>query len=298
MKQKSSRLFLKIIGGMLIALGVTVGALTVISRPAPNHPFFQPGDFLVMAHRGGRRLGPESTLYTFRRAVELGVDVLEMDLRVTRDNHLVVFHDETVERTTNGTGRVGDFRLADLKALDAGARWSPDHGASYPLRGRALRVPTLTEVFQAFPHTRMNLELKDTRRSIPNSLCRLVQRHRMTDNVMVAGFDAGTLKKFRQLCPAVATSASFYEAAMFFSLQGLRLQSVYSASALALQVPEKYGDLTVVNRHFIEAAHARNMSVHVWTVNEEDDMRRLIDLGVDGIMTDNPQRLIELLAGN
>jgi glycerophosphoryl diester phosphodiesterase len=78
----------------------------------------------------------------------------------------------------------------------------------------------------------------------------------------------------------------------------LRLQSVYSPPALALQVPETYGDLTVVDRRFIEAAHARNMSVHVWTVNEEDDMRRLIDLGVDGIMTDNPQRLIELLAGN
>jgi glycerophosphoryl diester phosphodiesterase len=120
----------------------------------------------------------------------------------------------------------------------------------------------------------------------------------MAEHIMVACFDAGVLKQFRELCPAVATSAGFHEAAMFFSLQSLGLQSLYSPSALALQVPEKYGELTVVDRRFIEAAHARHMSVHVWTVNEADDMRRLIDMGVDGIMTDDPLRLMELLAGD
>jgi glycerophosphoryl diester phosphodiesterase len=298
MKLKTSRLFLKMLAGLLIAAGVAVGALAIVSRPAPNHPLFKPGEFLVMAHRGGRRLGPESTLYTFRQAVALGVDVLEMDLRLTRDNRLVVFHDETLERTTNGTGRIADLRLADVKVLDAGARWSPDNGKNHPLRGRSLRVPTLEEVFKTFPHTRMNLEIKDARRPAVESLCDLVQRHGMAEHIMVACFDAGVLKQFRELCPAVATSAGFHEAAMFFSLQSLGLQSLYSPSALALQVPEKYGELTVVDRRFIEAAHARHMSVHVWTVNEADDMRRLIDMGVDGIMTDDPLRLMELLAGD
>jgi glycerophosphoryl diester phosphodiesterase len=298
MKLKTPRLFLKMLAGLLIAVGAAVGALAIISRPAPNHPFFKPGEFLVMAHRGGRRLGPENTLHTFRQAVALGVDVLEMDLRVTRDNHLVVFHDEAVARTTDGNGRIADLRLADLKVLDAGAHWSPDNGKSRPLRGRGLRVPTLEEVFKAFPHTRMNLEIKDTRRPAVGPLCDLVQRHGMAEQVLVACFDAGVLKQFRKLCPSVATSAGFAEAAMFFSLQGLRLQSIYSPSALALQVPERYGELTVVDRRFVEAAHARRMSVHVWTVNEEDDMRRLMDLGVDGIMTDDPQKLMALRVKN
>lgn len=289
---------MKILAGLSIAAAVAAGVLAVTSRPASNHPFFKPGNFLVMAHRGGRSLGPENTLYTFRRAVGLGVDVLEMDLRLTRDNQLVVFHDQTVDRTTDGNGRVSDLLLADLKALDAGWRWSPDGGKRYPLRGRNIRVPTLEEVFVAFPQTLMNLEIKDTRPSAASSLCGLIRKHAMTGKVMTACFDTAVLRQFRKLCPAVATSAGFSEAAVFFSIRGLRLQSLYSPSALALQVPEKYGDTTVVDRRFIETAHALNMSVHVWTVNQEDDMRRLIELGVDGIMTDDPQRLIELLAGN
>ena len=115
---------------------------------------------------------------------------------------------------------------------------------------------------------------------------------------MVACFDAGVLKQFRRQCPRVATSAGFSEVAAFFTLQRLRLQSIYSPPAVALQVPENYDGTTVVNRQFLRAAHERNMSVHVWTVNDADQMRRLIDMGVDGIMTDFPQVLIEILGNN
>lgn len=295
MRIVSRNRFLKIVTGLFLALAAATGILRIAARPATDHPFFRPEKFLVIAHRGGRSLGPENTLYTFQRAIERGTDVLEMDIRVTRDNHLVVLHDETVNRTTDGTGRVADYRLADLKSLDAGFHWSPDRGGSYPLRANALRVPTLQEVFRTFPQTPMNIEIKDTRPQVVSALCRLIQATGMAEKIMVACFDTSVLKKFRRQCPRVSTSAGFSEAAAFYSLKRLHLQSIYSPDALALQVPEKYGDLTVVDRRFVDAAHQRNMSVHVWTVNDPDDMRRLVALGVDGIMTDDPQRLLQVL---
>ena len=295
MKSHRVMRYLKIITAMLLVLVAIYGTLRFLSAPANTHPLFSPKNFLVIAHRGGRGLGPESTLYTFEKAVEMGVDMLEMDIRATRDNHLVVFHDARLDRTTDGKGQIAEFLLSELESLDAGFHWSPDNGKTNPLRDRSIRIPTLAKVFQTFPEARMNLEIKDTRPIIAATLCDLIEKHNMTSNVMVACFDAGVLKQFRRQCPQVATSAGFSEVATFFALQRLRLQSVYSPSASALQVPEKYDGTTVVNHQFVRAAHERNMSVHVWTVNDADDMRRLIETGVDGIMTDYPQRLIEIL---
>ena len=298
MKALRTRRYLTIITGMLLVLVVIYGTLRFLSTPANSHPLFIPNKFLVIAHRGGRSLGPESTLHTFQRAIEVGADVLEMDIRATRDNHLVVFHDATLGRTTDGNGQIADFLLSELESLDAGFHWSPDNGKTYPLRARSIRIPSLDEVFQTFPEAMMNLEIKDARPIVAATLCDLIKKRNMSNNVMVACFDAGVLKKFRRQCPQVATSAGFSEVAAFFALQRLRLQSIYSPPAIALQVPEKYDDTTVVNRQFVKAAHERNMSVHVWTVNDADDMRRLIDVGVDGIMTDYPQLLIKILQNN
>ena len=269
--------------------------LRLLARPIPDHAYFNPTKFLVIAHRGGPSLGPESTLYTFRNAVKLGVDVLEMDVRSTKDGQLIILHDDTVARTTNATGLVQDYTLVDLKKLDAAHRWSPDSGQAFPLRNKGVKIPTLAEVFNAFPETKMNLEIKDRRSSTIRSLCRLIHDHRMTQKVMVAAFDADALKEFRSLCPQVATSAGASEAWLFYGLQKFYLDAAYSPVAQAIQVPETLRNLRVVNRRFIEAAHARNMRVQVWTVNDVDAMQRLLNLGVDGIMTDYPQRLMELL---
>ena len=117
----------------------------------------------------------------------------------------------------------------------------------------------------------------------------------MSQKVMIASFDAGALKEFRAMCPAIATSAGASEAIWFYALQKMHMESAYSPRVQALQVPVNYGDLPIANERFIEAAHARNMRVHVWTVNDGESMRRLLKRGVDGIMTDYPQRLIKLL---
>lgn len=286
---------IRILLGLFLILFITGAILSFRSDPVGNHPYFQPDGFLVIAHRGGGGLGPESTLDTFQKAVNLGADVLEMDIQSTRDNDLVVIHDRDVARTTNGSGPVDNFSLAGLKELDAGYRWSPDGGATFPLRNQGIQIPTLAEVFEAFPRMRLNLEIKYPRANTIPALCRLIRDHRMSEKVMVACFDAGQLDQFRSACPEVATSAGSSEALLFYWLQWARLESVYSPKAQALQIPEYYGDIQVVTRRFLDAAHTRNLRVHAWTINDVTAMKRLYELGVDGIMTDYPDRLLEIV---
>jgi glycerophosphoryl diester phosphodiesterase len=285
---------LKYVLGLLFLLLLLFGVLRVLAKPAPDHPYFNPDKFLVIAHRGGRSLGPENTLYTFQRAVDLGVDVLEMDVHRTKDGQLVVLHDATLDRTTNGTGPVDRYTLPELKKLDAAYHWSPDNGKSFPLRGRGLSIPALSEVLEAFPQMRLNIEIKDAGQTELISFCRLIHDSGMSQKVMVASFDSGALRKFRSACPGIATSAGASEVMLFYALQKMHLESIYSPAALALQVPLTYGSLRVVTKRFVEAAHARNLKVHVWTVNGVDEMQKLLQLGVDGIMTDYPRRLLEL----
>ncbi len=263
----------------------------------PEHKYFQMdgGRPLVIAHRGGAGLWPENTLYGFERAAALGVDVIETDVHVTKDGELVIFHDDTVDRTTDGAGRVGSLTLAELKRLDAAYRFSPDGGRSFPLRGSGVTAPTLREVFNALPQMRFNIEPKQVSPSIVPPLCRMIREHGMADRVLVASFSGAVLAEFRRECPEVATSAATGEVASFLARQEAGLASSYSPTMQALQVPEYAGALPVLTRGFVESAHGRNLRVHAWTVNAEGDMRRLIDMGVDGIMTDYPDRLLKVL---
>jgi glycerophosphoryl diester phosphodiesterase len=281
--------------GLCIAIFICYEILSYLAKPVPDHPYFKPAGFLVIAHRGGRSLGPEHTLYTYQRAVDLGVDVLETDVHLTQDNHLAVIHDKTVDRTTNGSGAVDSYKLADLQKLDAGYRWAGGNQNPFPLRGKGIGIPSLAEVFLAFPQMRINIEIKDPKPGAITSLCQTIQNHNMSHKVIIASFDAGVLKKFRSICPGIATSAGASEVMWFYALQKVHMEAAYSPKAQALQIPENYGDLEVVNMRFIEAAHARNMQVQVWTVNDVDSMKRLLRKGVDGIITDYPQRLLAIL---
>ena len=183
----------------LVAL-VIVGFL-LFAQPAADQPFFSSDEVLVMAHRGGRRLWPENTLYAFQHAAELGVDVLEMDVHSTQDGALVVIHDDTVDRTTNGVGEVQTFSLAELQALDAGYQWSNDDGATYPFRGQSIQIPTLEQVFQALPGYPMNIEIKQREPDITGPVCDLIRQYEMTEKVLIASFDTATIQAFREVCP-------------------------------------------------------------------------------------------------
>ena len=263
----------------------------------PEHKYFQTdaGRTLVIAHRGGAGLWPENTLHAFERAAALGVDVIETDVRATADGELVIFHDESVGRTTDGAGRVGSLTLAELKRLDAAYSFSTDGGRTFPLRGKGVTVPTLREVFAALPRMRFNIEPKQTAPSIVAPLCRLIRERGMTERVLVASFSGTTIEEFRRECPEVATSASTGEVASFLALHKVGLAASYSPAMQALQVPESAGALRLLTRGFVDAAHGLNLRVHAWTVNDEASMRRLIEAGVDGVMTDYPDRLIEVL---
>ncbi|MFN2414502.1 MAG: glycerophosphodiester phosphodiesterase [Pyrinomonadaceae bacterium] len=283
---------------LLLAAGLYLAVSPAAGEAVAGHPYFSrdaPGRPLVIAHRGGAGLWPENTLHAFGRAAALGVDVIETDVRSPADGEMVVIHDETVGRTTDGEGRVRQLTLAELKRLDAAHRWSPDGGRSFPLRGRGITVPTLREVFEALPGARFNIEPKQSEPPIVAPLCRLIREHGMATRVLVAAFAGDTMERFRRECPEVATSASTAEAAGFLALQRSGFAGSYGPPMQALQVPERAGALNVLSREFVAAAHARNLRVHAWTVNSEGDMRRLLDLGVDGIMTDYPDRLLKLL---
>ncbi len=165
----------KYLVGLALIIAGLYTLMVFVADPVADHSYFNPDKFLVIAHRGGRSLGPESTLYTFQRAVKLGVDVIEIDIHSTRDGHLVIIHDRTVNRTTNGSGPVAGFTLKELQALDAAHRWSPDKGRTYPLRGKGIAVPTLAEAFTALPTTRFNIEIKESNPEVIAALCDLIQ---------------------------------------------------------------------------------------------------------------------------
>jgi glycerophosphoryl diester phosphodiesterase len=255
-----------------------------------NRPFFQSGKNSpeVIAHRGGGGEWPGETLYAFEKAIELGVDILEMDVHRTIDGALVLMHNDSVDETTDGRGRIRDLTLAEIKRLNAGFHWPPE------IRELNIRVPTLQEAFEAFPHQRMNIEIKQREPSIVTQFGELIQQHGMTDRVLVASFWDGVLDEFRAEFPEVATSASTPEAIKFYALDDI-LFAKYRPDTDAIQADSKASFIHLITRHFVEKAHKLNLKVHAWTVNEPKEMQRMIEVGVDGIITDFPTRLLKIL---
>jgi glycerophosphoryl diester phosphodiesterase len=265
-------------------------ALLALAALAHAHPFFEnERGVQVIAHRGGAALRPENTLAAFEHAAVLGADILEMDLRVTADGAIVVLHDADVDRTTDGSGAVAKLSLAQLRALDAGYRWSIDGGASFPYRGHGVRIPTLEEVFKRLPSSRMNIEMKEFTPDGAGALCALIRREDMQAKVLIASAPDEGMNAFRKACPEVATSMTASEARAFILFGRLTVASVQ-----ALQIPDRAAGRVLPSRDLIGDSRRRNLKVYVWTINDEQRMRELIELGVDGIITDRPDRLLEL----
>jgi glycerophosphoryl diester phosphodiesterase len=278
---------------VLIGAHLLVGATV---EPLPTHPFWSDGRPHVIAHRGGRGLWPENTLHAFRNAAALGVDVLEMDLRMTADGEIVVLHDDTVDRTTDGKGAVAALTIAQLRQLDAGYRWTTDGGTTFPHRGQGIGVPSLREVFAALPAMRMNLEIKGSGPAMSSRLCALIGQHAMERRVVVAAVDQAAMDAFRAACPSVATAATRDEATRFAWMSYAFLGSLFAPRAQVLQVPERVGQFELLTPRFAKDSRRLNVKLEVWTINDPSDMQRLLGLPVDGIMTDYPDRLLSLLA--
>ncbi len=284
------------------AAALTYTAFVVRARPVADHPFLLAADGgpLVIAHQGGEELRPSNTMSAFAHAVELGVDVLEMDIHATSDAVIVVMHDDTVDRTTDGTGTIKEMTFAEIRELDAGYYWTNDDGQTYPYRGQGIQVPALVELFQAYPDMLMNIEIKQAEPSIVLPFCQLLRQYNMTDKVLVPSFHEETVLEMRAECPEVRTSLARNEIQTFWILNSLGLGATFSAPDAAIQVPERstlpvLGEVQVVTPRFVRAANAHGVAVHVWTINETADMQRLLEIGVNGLITDRPDRLLNLL---
>jgi glycerophosphoryl diester phosphodiesterase len=253
---------------------------------------------LTFAHRGGAGLWPENTLQAFQSAIGLGCSHLETDLRMARDGEIVLMHDARLERTTNGTGVVGDYTVQELKRLDAGYRFSPD-GASYPFRGKGCVIPTFAELLEVAPTVAFNVEIKEHGQpDLPRALWEFIQRHNLADRIIVAAEQHALVAEFRQLSGArVATSASRRECLEFWIASRLGLVGMLNVRYQALQIPVTAGRWRLLTPRLLAAAHRAKVAVHIWTINDEPEMHRLLDLGVDGLMTDYPDRLMDVVSG-
>jgi glycerophosphoryl diester phosphodiesterase len=242
------------------------------------------------AHRGSNLLWPQNSMVAFQWAMDLGLCYLETDVHASRDGRVVVFHDHRLDHLTDGAGMVWDRDWEDLRRLDAAFGFDPGHG--HPLRGTGVGIPLLEEVLAAFPQCLLNLDLKQA--GIEDLLAAEITRLGAEDRVLVGSFHDRRLARFRRASAGrVATSAG--PAEVVAALGAARLGRPLGGAADAYQVPERSGRLRVVTPRFVEAAHRAGKQVHVWTVNEPAAMNRLLDLGVDGLVTDRADLLDAVL---
>lgn len=264
---------------------------------------------IAFAHQGGSFEGPSSTLAAIEHALRAGASAVELDVHATRDRRVVVCHDETVDRTTNHHGEIANLTLAELREMDNAYWWiegetvTPGREAGeYVLRGRAPHdrrcgVVTLEEVATTFPGVLLNLDLKRTSPAVEpyeSLLAEELRRLEVTDAVMVASFHDEAIQRFRAVAPEVATSAATNEVATFYF--SLADASPVVPPVEAFQVPASFSGIDVVTESFVAAAHRAGVAVHVWTINDEAEMARLLDLGVDGLVSDRPTLLSAVLS--
>jgi len=264
---------------------------------------------IAYAHQGGAWEAPSSTLHAVAAGLAAGATAVELDVHATKDRHLVVCHDETVDRTTDGAGQICDLTLGELQRLDNAHWWAPGadvspglEPAAYPFRGRApedraFGVANLAEVLEALAGIPVNLDIKRTAPDVEPYEALLAEELRSFDRVdetIVASFSDVALRAFREIAPEFATSLATLETAEFFRAARSGGEMA-PTTAVALQVPVAFGEITVVDRQFVDRAHDEGLAVHVWTINDAAEMRRLVDLGVDGIISDTPSVLAGVL---
>lgn len=237
-------------------------------------------------------------MYAFENAVKIGSDVLEMDAHITKDSQIVLMHDETVDNTTDGTGLIEDLTLAELKKLDAAYKWTNDDGKTFPYRGQEIQVPALEEVLQKFPQMHYVIEIKLTENPIYKPLCDLIRQYNMQDKIMIASFHDEAMQNFRATCPEIATSASRSEVRNFVLLGKVFLSEFLAPRYQSIQPPydpKESMNIPIMTERFIREAHAKNIKVEPWTVDDPELMKQYIEWGVDGIITDRPDLMIEVL---
>jgi glycerophosphoryl diester phosphodiesterase len=242
----------------------------------------------LFGHRGAAGVAPENTLVSFNRALADGADVLELDVHATSDGEIVVLHDPTLERTTDGGGPVAAQGWSEVARLDAGFHFSPDGGRTFPFRGRGIGVPRLADLLRECPRVPLNIEIKQLEPSLVDAVVALVRG--AGARVMLAAELDPIMQQIRTAAPEIPTSLAAGEVAAFIAALQSGAPPGLPDGAVALQIPPRFGNVTLVDATTLAAAHALGAEVHVWTINDPQEMGRLLDLGCDGIMSDFPER--------
>ncbi|MGH7770009.1 MAG: glycerophosphodiester phosphodiesterase [Candidatus Binatia bacterium] len=271
-----------------------------------DHSNPQPCDFFsgprprIIGHRGAAGEAPENTLPSFQRALADGAALVELDVRASADGEIVIIHDESVDRTTDGHGAVNDLSLAELKRFDAGYRFTKDAGATYPYRGQRLEIPTLAELFAFLPEAKAIVEIKQSSPSMVKRVIETVLQAGKERDVLLATEEDRIMTEIRAELgagdPPMATGFCYGEVAAFVGWLEKGAAAAFRPPGQAMQLPREFQGRTLVSAETVQAAHALDAEMFVWTINDLDEMARVLSLGVDGIITDYPGRLRALLA--
>ena len=285
-----------------------------------NLPFIKNYRPLVMAHRGDSANIPENTLPAYQDAAKLGVDVVETDLRFTKDDELVLFHDPSVKRTTNGDKRVIEYTLAELKQLDAGYQFKGTKESPFPFRGKGYHICGVEEMVKALPNVRFSMDIKNTGKEKPDApkiVAEKLETYGIQNRVLVGSFHQDQINAFRTYSD-IPTSAGPKETWNFWrmakkwiksnrqalkefnpdtSISTLSQETIFGHELAFkfLTIPEGVAFLKIVTPDFMKFAHFLGIAVYVWTVNDPADMKRLLSWGVDGLYTDTPKTMLSVL---
>jgi glycerophosphoryl diester phosphodiesterase len=291
----------QILLALVLAVIIVHACLYYVFVPAQPPVFPALKKPLNIAHQGGELLAPSNTMVAFDQAIALGVDILETDIHMTKDGSLVLIHDNTVDRTTNGSGRVDNYTLAALKKLDAGYKFQDLQG-NYSYRGKGVTIPTLEELFSKYGTTSyFNLEIKDAYpqngpSQIEAKLWDLIQKYHVEKKVVVTSFRQDLIDHFNHLAKGkVLLGAGREEVTVFVLTHKFWFPGFYRPSSSVLQIPTENSGFNLKDRNLIEGAHHLGMQVHYWTIDDKQTMKELIEMGADGIITNRPDILKELL---
>lgn len=293
---RGMRIFMGLIAVLLLL--AVVRMLTV--APRPGRPFLADDHPVILAHQGASGHAPTNTLKAFQLGLQQGADILELDVHLTRDGQVVVIHDATVDRTSNGSGQVKEMTLAELRALDFGYKFSADGGQTYPYRGKGIVIPTLEEVIEAFPGVRLNIEIKQVEPAMEEAVWALIRRHGLEEQVLINSFHGEVGSRWVALAgDRVAVGANRQDMYRFAGFYLTGLGRLYNPTVDAFQLPtsQKLGPVKIAldSPRLIRLAKRLNIKVHYWTINQEDEMRRLLQLGADGLITDYPDRAYKVM---
>ena len=284
--------------GVLIVITAVIVVIAGSDRPLPDRAFLAGTWPAVVAHRGASADAPENTIEAFSLALDMGADILELDVHATSDGVPVVIHDDTIDRTSDGAGRVAALTLAELRRYDFGYAFSPDGGASHPYRGEGVRIPTLEEVLEKLPRARVNAEIKQVAPVIEQQVWEVVQRQHAADRVLITATPEAMGRWLAAAGDRTAVVTDADEAGRFVgSVVAKRASYRPAGDMVQLPLAWKLGSTTIPldTPEIVARAHSLGLRINYWTIDDETTMRRLFTLGADAITTNHPDLAVKVL---